>query len=1032
MPPPAAKRARTEPTAETSILAKGWEGLRVSTPVDLASTSAPGHRQIPALITEHVAVLNGVKSGFCAGVHEVAAVGLGLAAAANIRAGGDAAGQWSMCMTVCRSLLKDGDGAVRHAAAMSIAGLKSPPLTGHLKPELRVIANNLAIAAASDTDGDVRAAATKALSSALSQTASDDGGEHVDFALPLLTAALEVLTARVAAEPLVSVRQVVLKAIGKLGGELCQAISVDAQCFRMASPAAPPAAYKGVDAAVAALGAATRAVVARLPVEDSADWRAALPGVLSELQLPAGAAGQDKVEFAPELCKLLSHPHEGVSRTAAASLITLTQSVSTGEGGCGSQILSSLAAGLAMDTGTSAGGRTTIMAVLAVVQEAFGETKWSFSGGGLWIQGEEQKAAEDNEPSEGGSELAEVTSALGVACVSCLMLGDGEPAQEDEIAEGGDDDNDEDDAASDAQRMAVVRSAATHAVASIGKHLLDAPGGTVFCDALRAVLACDGSHHRISGLEAIGRLGPPGAEEFGSDVLSALSDDEPQVRWTAAVGAGQLLQSPPTEEEDAEEDGAAAAKGGEAVVVPGELRDVGVEALQSVMENEEEAVLVRVAAQEALELLMGGGDEDADEDGGADANRDGEDEDEDDDEEDDDEDDDEEEDGDEDEDEDSAAERRVRALQQRVRPHPPTRLRDLLLLQEDHEQEALAVQPPPRDSKISVQLTAQCDSIIGSSSLLTPIDTAVVSKDEFEEVYRMTPQVLQSVTEGWEAQQHWASAEALLDRWGEGTRFRVADDEANEPVLMRLGDYVRYASTAATQEANPLYLFDMRHLDKDEAARSSAAGSDEIFGDQEDLVLPGVRISDYDPRPHYFSGEDVFTALPSEQRPPHRWVLVGCEGSGSAIHKDPLHSSAWNTSLVGRKRWVLFPPETPRYHVFPRRIEELHPSRLKGPAAWFAHVYPKCKALDWRAPAPIEVIQEAGETMYVPAGWWHVVINLDPLSVAVTENFGSPRDFLHIRAALIAKRKDVDVDAWEKKCRDLWGEKIPAIPAQLK
>ncbi len=31
--------------------------------------------------------------------------------------------------------------------------------------------------------------------------------------------------------------------------------------------------------------------------------------------------------------------------------------------------------------------------------------------------------------------------------------------------------------------------------------------------------------------------------------------------------------------------------------------------------------------------------------------------------------------------------------------------------------------------------------------------------------------------------------------------------------------------------------------------------------------------------------------------------------SGSLMHVDPYQSSAWNTSLEGRKKWILFPPE---------------------------------------------------------------------------------------------------------------------------
>lgn len=44
-------------------------------------------------------------------------------------------------------------------------------------------------------------------------------------------------------------------------------------------------------------------------------------------------------------------------------------------------------------------------------------------------------------------------------------------------------------------------------------------------------------------------------------------------------------------------------------------------------------------------------------------------------------------------------------------------------------------------------------------------------------------------------------------------------------------------------------------------------------------------------------------------------MLIGPERSGSTVHIDPLYTSAWNTSLAGHKRWVLFKQEVPKFIV---------------------------------------------------------------------------------------------------------------------
>lgn len=61
-------------------------------------------------------------------------------------------------------------------------------------------------------------------------------------------------------------------------------------------------------------------------------------------------------------------------------------------------------------------------------------------------------------------------------------------------------------------------------------------------------------------------------------------------------------------------------------------------------------------------------------------------------------------------------------------------------------------------------------------------------------------------------------------------------------------------------------------------------------------------------------------------------------------------------------------------------------------ASWFTHVFPRTQQPDWPGARPISLIQRPGETVFVPHGWWHAVLNLD-LTIAVTHNYVSTANF---------------------------------------
>ena len=152
------------------------------------------------------------------------------------------------------------------------------------------------------------------------------------------------------------------------------------------------------------------------------------------------------------------------------------------------------------------------------------------------------------------------------------------------------------------------------------------------------------------------------------------------------------------------------------------------------------------------------------------------------------------------------------------------------------------------------------------------------------------------------------------------------------------------------------------------------------------------------------------------QRPQYTWVLIGCRGTGGRIHTDHAGTSAWNALVVGRKRWTFFPPSTPA-----ALLEDLPEGHEDERAQyWYDHKYAdvvarvaevaevaRVAAEGERAARAVEspdslhdsvavespdslhdsiehspcganggvveVIQEAGEVVYIPHGWYGVM-----------------------------------------------------------
>ena len=252
------------------------------------------------------------------------------------------------------------------------------------------------------------------------------------------------------------------------------------------------------------------------------------------------------------------------------------------------------------------------------------------------------------------------------------------------------------------------------------------------------------------------------------------------------------------------------------------------------------------------------------------------------------------------------------------------------------------------------------------------ISAKEVSVREFRERFEnpRLPCIITDAMDHWPAMKTW-TYDGFLSRFG-NQKFKVGADDDGYAVRLKFAHIYHYVTctnenspgkVTAESDDSPLYIFDGSFGDKD--------GSKPL-------------LDDYDV-PAYFK-EDLFGVAGEKRRPPYRWVVIGPPRSGSSVHIDPLATSAWNALISGKKRWCLFPPTRglTKPDLKPKGIG------LDGESVtWFRKMYPRTRSHEWRFeknfPTPLDVVQNPGEIMYVPDGWWHAVLNLEH-TVAVTQN----------------------------------------------
>ena len=237
------------------------------------------------------------------------------------------------------------------------------------------------------------------------------------------------------------------------------------------------------------------------------------------------------------------------------------------------------------------------------------------------------------------------------------------------------------------------------------------------------------------------------------------------------------------------------------------------------------------------------------------------------------------------------------------------------------------------------------------------------------------PCIVINADQDWQAK-GWTVAEFKKNY--SASFFEVGKENNADPVIKSMGEYLDYCElieSGSPSTTTPLYLFDST-----------------FDSDAPQLAM------DYAPPPIF--PVCVFSTLPpnlQHLRPEHKWLLVGPERSGSALHVDHLQTCAWNYLAVGTKTWA----------IEEEGSASVLPSRREGETLWdwFGSVLPSKK-----------FVQRSGEVVFVPAGAGHAVLN-NGTTIAVTHNFlsGGGGSSIDVEGVIRGLEEEVEVSGEERR-----------------
>ncbi|CAI2723864.1 unnamed protein product [Schistosoma spindalis] len=163
--------------------------------------------------------------------------------------------------------------------------------------------------------------------------------------------------------------------------------------------------------------------------------------------------------------------------------------------------------------------------------------------------------------------------------------------------------------------------------------------------------------------------------------------------------------------------------------------------------------------------------------------------------------------------------------------------------------------------------------------------------------------------------------------------------------------------------------------------------------------------------PEYFSSDwlNEFWSLRNDLSDDFKFVYLGSRGTWTPFHADVYRSFSWSANILGHKRWWIFPPGEERKLLssngqIPFDIRSIIKDRTDV----------KYYLVD----------QYSGQTVFVPSGWYHQVVNMTDC-ISINHNWFNATNVSHVWDHLQDQLKAVEVSTkdvssipgWHEECQ---------------